>query len=186
VTRILTPTVKMPDCPLVPYKPIIDDGGWLALATATESDRPAEWPYVQQVIISRSRKSGKSIYETVRAPWQFSAFNDTRHLPLDQERAVQADILKQLGAGYAPVLLLARTCALAMLALPPECGILPAGTTLYWSPRSMQPAGSLPKWDFGELHCFTVPGIPASRFVWAQVLPAGSPGTGNQAQFATA
>lgn len=171
-----------PAAPTGAYKAVIPDESWLALAALTETNLPAEWPWVMQVIINRSRHRGLSIYEVVRQPWQFSAFNGYRQ-PLDQEMAVFEAVRQALGAGEAVLEAVARLAAGAMLALPPQCSILPAATYTYWSPRSMVPRDSLPPWDWRVLHCFNVPGISPERFVFAQDRPAGAAGTNNSAQY---
>ena len=41
----------------------------------------------------------------------------------------------------------------------------------YWSPDSMVPKGSLPRWNWSRLRCFTVPGVDPLRFVFAEHAP---------------
>ncbi len=38
------------------------------------------------------------------------------------------------------------------------------GATLYYSPRSMKPAGALPKWDFSKLEEIIIPGVRSTHF----------------------
>ena len=159
---------------------LFPDETWIALTTLTETNRPAEFPYVMQVILNRMRASQRSAYEIVRAFRQFSWFND--HEGLD-ERALYACLrdAKKLGRDTAPGRLeaVAKLTAHAMLQIPAEAGILPANAKLYWSPQSMKPRGALPSWDWSKVWAFTVPGVSPQRFVFASEVGASDPRAGN-------
>lgn len=171
----------------------LGDELWLALTLFTESSQSNEWPAVAAVIINRSRNWGYpgayhgDIYSVVRQKSQFSGFNS--YDSIEDEVALFNAVAEGTGFGDQNKTLVGQAVALAisLLLAPVACALLPPTVLNYWSPRSMLPVGSLPKgWNWKELHCFTWPGVAAGRFVFAQTVPAGSSGAGNQAQFAAA
>src|SRR5579863_6038856 len=93
---------------------------WLAVGTLTETNRAAEWAPVMQVMISRARQAQRPIYEILRAPWQFSAFNDYRGMPMSAEKKVLTLVRADLGAGEKALEQQATAKAIEMLALPLE------------------------------------------------------------------
>jgi hypothetical protein len=162
----------------------IDRADHLALLLVTESDRPEEWPFIAQVVLNRVRTTGypDTLEGVIYQRYQFSFYNPWTKAKLPHEDVYQK--ARQQKGARATRLSVARVCAEAMLAMPPACELLPRGTVNYWSPVSMLPKGSLPRgWNWNILRCFTVPGIEASRFVWAQTVEVTVPGTGRPFRF---
>lgn len=163
---------------------ILSTATWLAAGAMTETNRPAEWLPVMQVMINRAVTRKKSVYQVLREPWQFSAFNALKSIPMADEAKVLAEVVRHLGHGAEAMIEKARDTALDMIDRQPDRAVLPLTVTNYWSPRSMVPAGALPRgWNWKILRCFTYPGVPGWRFVFAETVPSGSPGSGNQAKF---
>lgn len=190
---LYTPSQLSAFYPVLPPKASgreIGDELWLALTIFSESSQPSEWPAVAAVIINRSRNPSYpgayhgDIYSVVRQKEQFSGFNP--YVSIQDEVALFNAVAEAIGFADQNKTLVSQAVALAiaMLLSPPGCALLPPTVLNYWSPRSMVPAGSLPRgWNWAALHCFTWPGVAANRFVFAQTVPTGSPGAGNQAQF---
>lgn len=158
----------------------VPDEQWLALTALTETARSSEWLPVMFIILNRLR-SGKyppDLFRVVSQRFQFSAFN--RYQAITDEAKMFSTMRDDLK--FPPNLWRdALSCARAVLSLPPACNPLPPAVLLYWSPRSMSPAGSLPQWDWNLLFCFALPGIPEERFIFAQEVAADS-GLGGKKQ----
>lgn len=152
--------------PSLPPGRFVSDALWLALTLFSESNIPSEWLPIASVILNRkaSPQYPTDLYQLVRQPYQFSAFNSYQHLTDESELFTDLAADLKFSVSTCPQV---AACAQLVLALPRACSILPTTTLNYWSPRSMVPAGSLPRWDFRNLHCYLYPGIPAWRFVFA-------------------
>lgn len=176
--------ISAPSAPAAPR--VIADAQWLALTCLTESSLAHEWPIIAAVILNRVESPAYpyDLYRVVRQRYQFSAFNAFQSIT--DESALYDAVKGSIGLHMANLPSDSLACATAMLALPRGCSILPPTTYNYWSPRSMSPAGSLPRaWDWPTLHCFAYPGIDPRRFVFATTCAdtTATP-TANQAQFA--
>jgi len=148
---------------------------WLGLVGATETDRPEEWPLVQWAVRRRVEAKGRfrddvagvvtveQYDDVVLDDWQFSAFNAYRN------RADTWSIYREVSQTIPPQrVALATDCAKWVLGTP-ERGA-PFGPRVYYfySPISMKPPGSLPKWNWEKLRRFAMPGIDPYRFVFAE------------------
>lgn len=134
---------------------------WLALCLVTETNQPHEMPAVAAVILNRLRGKGwpKEMVRVVRQAKQFSAFNATLALGDDEAFAVVRKA--QSDALYAAAL----ACADDMMARPEHQWPLTSRAFWYFSPISMQPAGSIPPWA-GSYVAFCPGGIDPYRFVF--------------------
>lgn len=148
---------------------------WLGLCLSTESDRESEWPAVAAVILNRVRSSRypSTVRDVVLQPMQFSYFNPYTKAKL-APRAIWAAVARDKGA----YLLTVRACVWATLGLDLEiptdpewtAGVSP-DTMHYYSPVSMRPRGSAPKWASAAVRLYTPEGIDPDRFVFAEGVP---------------
>lgn len=145
---------------------------WAGLAARSESDRPHEWPAIITVLRNRVEAAGFSstMRGVITAPWQFSYFNQWRG-EADLERVYSLALEGYAGDRFGENSREnAVECASWVLDLPRWR--LPFGPRVYnfWSPISMVPRFSRPRWDFSGLREFTVPGIDPDRFIFAETV----------------
>jgi len=146
------------------------DADWLALCLVTESDRPAEWPAIAQVIENRlkSGRWGPNYREVVLARKQFSAFNVVSgrltSLTYSEAWGIVAREQGQLLLVHAGQFVGRAMASGWMSAITPA-------TLHYYSPVSMRPAGSRPAWAKAAKRLYTPPGLEPERFVFAEAVP---------------
>ncbi|HEX2253644.1 MAG TPA: cell wall hydrolase [Thermoanaerobaculia bacterium] len=154
---------------------------WLGLALRSESDQPHEWEPLGWVIRNRVESSTfpSTWFGVITQRHQFSYFNDLA-LGDDEESYARAS---QGYAGDASGwpdndLSAAVLCARALMAAPRWQA--PFGPRVYnfWSPVSMRPPGRLPDWSWDRLRVFPLAGIDPWRFLFAETVGAGHPGSG--------
>lgn len=150
------------------------DLDWLALCLVTESNRPAEWPYIAQVIENR-RKTGRwgdTYRSVVLAPMQFSAFNPwtKRH---SAENFPDLHVYAMVAANESTLLLMRAATFVAENSNPQDSfSLVISPTTLhYFSPVSMKPPGSQPPWAANASRLYTPRGADPERFVFAEGVP---------------
>lgn len=142
-----------------------DDQDWLALCLCTETDRPAEWPYIAQVINNRvdSGRWGNTLREVILSPMQFSAFNSvSRQLSTMSYTDAWLKVAGGLGISRLQLMHAARSDW-----EPLWTPITPA-TTHYYSPVSMVPPGRKPAWAASASRLYTPDGVDPQRFVFAE------------------
>ena len=153
---------------------MISEIDWYALTILSESNQPHEWEAIAWVIRNRREASGfggDTYREVTRAPFQFSAWNPYRG-SADDEASYAA-----VRAHYATDHLLSQARTVAEGISQDHRYYAPFGPKVfhYWSPRSMQPAGATPRWNFSALRCFEVSGVDPWRFIFAESVPTGHP-----------
>lgn len=147
---------------------MLTPSSWVGLCLLTESDRPHEWNTLAWVIrfryeANREKQFGGQDYSRiVTHPFQFSAFNGITGTP--QEVWERVFNLKPRSVG-----LLRRATEVAEDVMRDSLRHSPLDTRTYffWSPRSMVPEGSLPKWNWTQLRRFAVNEIDPWRFLFA-------------------
>lgn len=148
---------------------------WLALCVASETNQPHEWPYVAWAIRNRvEAKKFPNTYEgVILQPWQFSYFNawTTGKGKLSGSALVAAVKSGYAGRAYAARRKELEACAAAVMAAPPWQAPFGADVMHYYSPVSMNPAGSEPAWADEAKRLFTPPGVDPERFVFAAGVP---------------
>ncbi len=158
------------------------DLDWLALCLVTESNRPAEWPYIAQVIENR-RKTGRwghTCQSVVTARMQFSAFNAFT-AGGNPSYVGSAAMFDTMARREAPVLLMRAAAMVAEETFASESPdgnipaqtfslVISAATLHYYSPVSMKPPGSKPAWAASAKRLYTPSAIDPSRFVFAEAV----------------
>jgi hypothetical protein len=144
------------------------DADWLALCLVTESNRPAEWPAIAQVIENRRRSGrwGKTYRDVILARMQFSAFNSRT-----AGKITDYSLVFELMADHERPLLLMHAAAMAHRGPLDDAGWdnrITLATMHYYSPVSMRPAGSRPAWAKAAKRLYTPPGVDPERFVFAE------------------
>ncbi len=154
---------------------------WFGLCARSESGTPLEWGALLTVMRNRLEGRGwpKTAAGVVLQPYQFSYF--IPYVNRRDEEAIYAEAAQGYAgdaSGNANDLRCAIHAAEAILAARRED--LPFGANVFnfWSPVSMD-GGKLPRWDWSELRCFTVRGIDPKRFIFAETVGRGNPGSGN-------
>lgn len=163
----------------------LTDADWAGLCCLTETSRPEEQLYVLWVIRNRveapGARFGTGYQDVVLAPSQFSAFNLwTVHKLPGHDGHTPAAIFNGVASRYGdtPSALLAAVHlaegVIQTMAILPDPN-MPADVCHYYSPVSMRPAGSKPKWAGNDEHghpyaerLFTPAGIDPHRLVFAQ------------------
>ncbi len=160
---------------------MILDSQWLALAARSESGRPHEWANIMWVIRNRRESRGyPSTYQgVITQAWQFSYFNPWRGEPDSQF------VFTEAKEGYAGDhegwdendYERAVVCATRVLGMDRSQAPFSHKVFNFWSPRSMDPALSIPKWRWDKLWVFAMPGIHPHRFLFAETtsMPNGEP-----------
>lgn len=147
------------------------DLDWLALCLVTESNRPAEWPYIAQVIENR-RKTGRwgaTYRSVVTARMQFSAFNAFTGPSYTTSTAT----FDTMARGESQVLLMHAAVFVAKNSNPQDSFslVISAATLHYYSPVSMKPPDSKPAWAPSAKRLYTPKGVDPDRFVFAESVP---------------
>lgn len=171
---------------------VIHEHEWLGLCLITESSREDEWPYVAAVIYNRVRSTRypDTYRDVILQPWQFSYFNPWTVPDKVWSRRKTGEtmisdyaIWRQVAEGKRNPLLLVRACVWSDAFIYDLDGGRPfAGTdaaeyditpdTLhYYSPRSMVPAGTRPRWARQAKRLYTPEGVDPERFVFAEGVP---------------
>jgi hypothetical protein len=144
---------------------------WIGLCLVTESNYPFEWPAVAAVIRNRidSRRFPSTAGEVVLQPKQFSAFNP--FTPAEPTFATWERVIYSMSDARRAQVKDAIPCAAWVLSLP--VWRLPFAPTVchYYSPVSMIPKWSEPKWAKQAKRLFTPSGIDPKRFVFADGVP---------------
>jgi hypothetical protein len=150
---------------------------WAALCARSESNRPHEWLYILNVIRNRVAHPGLPdiVRDVVLQPWQFSYFNKWT---VDRE-LTDEELFDRAMSGYAGADHEAATAAAEDVFNRPRHQ-LPLGpkALLFWSPVSMDPAYSIPKWNWDILRAFRIGGIDPCRFVFAEYVDDDHPFAG--------
>lgn len=159
---------------------MIREHEWLGLCLYTEADREEEWPFIAAVIYRRmqSRRYPSTARGVVLQRAQFSYFNPWTakgEPPENADMEVWRGVEKARRAKGDPLLLI-RACVFAARAsvapdihLPLE--VITPDVLHYYSPVSMRPKGSRPKWAASARRLFTPDGIDPERFVFAAGVP---------------
>lgn len=154
----------------------MDAIGWAALCARSESNQSHEWPAILTVIRNRVEDKGypEIVEDVVRQPFQFSYFNPWARKDLESQ-----DVFEEARKGY-PGRDYETVRAAAQHVFDSPRWALPFGRKVlnFWSPVSMDPAYSLPDWNWDILRCFEVSGIDPTRFVFAETVDHDSPMVG--------
>jgi hypothetical protein len=147
----------------------MDEVIWLARCLVTESNRPREQWYVAWVVRNRveTRFAGATYREVVLEPFQFSAFN--------KPSPARDAALALSHHSEAPHWREAVRIALLVTRADSSQRPFPASVRHFYSPISMQPAGSVPHWAQGRTPvALGDPTISSERFRFFDGLDAGS------------
>lgn len=147
---------------------------WLGLLGVTETNLAHELPFVlwtvrRRVEADRVMFGGNTYPGVILKRMQFSAFNGHTGTP-EEIYAQVRNATRPSGARYYPdaQLEIAEHCAAWVLGTPREYASIPERSFYYWSPVSMLPAGSLPKWEWSNLRRYAWPGVDPWRFMAAE------------------
>lgn len=129
---------------------------WLGLLLVTESARANEWEPIAWVVRNRvaSPRFPHTVEEVVLQPRQFSRFNDWAESLAEGGPAAVWDAAQAWLAGRpADLALLPDATALAAKVLAAPASAAPFGPRVlhYYSPRSMAPPHSVPRWWWREI-----------------------------------
>jgi len=113
------------------------------------------------------------IWVEITKKWQFSAFNE---MPTEARKTITGAsewCLEHLGD------LMGHFDALALRELSDKYGrALPPTVILFWSPQSMVPKWSDPKWNWDKVRIFSVAEIDPARFRFGEIVREGHPKSG--------
>lgn len=148
---------------------------WLGLCILTESNDPKEWPYIAWVIRNRVESGRfKHTYEAViLQPMQFSAFNKYTSGDSNYRSFSPVQIFRDKARGFSFIEYLFHAVDIAerIISAPRSEAPFPATVCHYYSPGSMIPRGSKPKWAYSARKLFTPERIDPDRFVFADGVP---------------
>ena len=161
----------------------IPDAMWLGLAARSESDQPHEWRPLLWTARNRMLSPGfpDTAAGVITQAWQFSYFSAFRDVA-DPDVAFTRALAGYAGDAsgwsendYTEAVKAAREV------LNAGRWAAPFGPKVlnFWSPRSMVPAYSLPKWNWDVMRVFALGGIDPSRFLFAETVTGGHPLAGN-------
>ena len=152
------------------------DREWLALAARSESSQPHEWENLMWVVRNRRESRGyPSTYPgVITQAWQFSYFNPWGAAVVGTWDTW--DIFNEAKKGYAGEnegwdendYDRAIVCAIRVMRMDRSQAPFSHNVLNFWSPISMVPALSIPKWRWNKLRVFAMPGIHPSRFLFAE------------------
>ena len=161
---------------------MIHDAMWLGLAARSESDQPHEWWPLLFVMRNRMLSPGfpDTAAGVITQAWQFSYFNKWRGSSTDEAfhhafAEYAGDASGWSENDYTEAVKAARE---VLNAGRREAPFGPKVLN-FWSPRSMVPAYSLPKWNWDVMRVFALGGIDPSRFLFAETVTGGHPLAGN-------
>lgn len=142
---------------------------WLGLCALTESNEPHEWWPVMWAIRNRveSKRYPNTFGAVVMQPSQFSAFNDWQGVGEDDMYELGlAHIRKHALADKLPY---AEACAAHVIAAPMWQRPFSSRVLYYYSPVSMIPKRTQPKWWDAEVRReVLVSGVDPDRFVFGE------------------
>lgn len=134
-----------------------DEMLWLARLTYSETNKASEMPLVAWVARNRLPTYNDSYTDVALSPRQFSGLGYSGDANYHKNRSMQPG---NTSKRWKDACRISSRVALADTALAP----IPAGTTHFYSPVSMSPAGSSPSWaKSGKLE-LTIPGKDHDRF----------------------
>ncbi len=161
---------------------MITESQWLGLLGVTETDHHEEFPIIMWSV--RRRAEGPSRFkdsvsgvatqtlydDVILCDWQFSAFNKYRDLADPDAVYVKIRAEKASTPVGASQLVAAENCAAWVLSSPERSAPIGPKSYYFWSPRSMVPVGSLPKWNWNNLRRFCPYRIDPWRLCCAEEL----------------
>lgn len=149
---------------------MLTDAQWLGLLLVTESNLPHEWPFVgwtvrRRVESNRPMFGGATYAGVILKKDQFSAFRGFSGTESDIYENVR-NYTDAKGRRIYPdaQIDLAEHCAAWVLGTAGKYAPISDRSFYYFSPVSMVPAGSLPKWDWSKLRRYGWPNVDPYRF----------------------
>jgi hypothetical protein len=155
---------------------------WLGLAARSESDQPHEWLPVMWVVRNRVEARGypNRYNKVITQAYQFSYFNQFRGKDPSTTFPLALEGYAGECEGWdANDYNKAVEAASVVIQAPRSDAPFGPHVLNFWSPRSMVPAYSLPKWRWKELWAFQLPGIDPTRFLFAQRVRESHPLSAN-------
>ncbi len=159
---------------------MIPDEHWAALCLPTETKRPHEQYLVAWVIRNRLEDGHREFRhlvtyrDVVLQRFAFSAFNPYTTTGTPDQETFTRVLAKVTEARFNAALGVLR----GVEQEPSWKAPFSPDTLFFWSPRSMVPAGSLPRWQWGQLRIFSMPGVSPWRFRFAEYTEATDPHLG--------
>lgn len=143
---------------------------WVGLCLVTESNLMHEWGYIAWVIRNRvdSGRFKHSYEQVILQPWQFSAFNKWTTM---KDKADPMTVFRLMSRGYYWSERLFHAVDVAREVIHADRDMeapFSINVCHYWSPVSMRPPGSAPKWKDDAKRLFTPEGVDPNRFVFAE------------------
>jgi hypothetical protein len=142
------------------------DAEWLGLVARSESGQPHEWRFIMWAVRNRveARRWSTTYAGVITQNKQFSYFNDYQHLE-DEDAIFAAAVDGYAGDSSGDNCLdNAVECARSVIAAPRWSAPFSPKVDHFWSPISMRPVGSEPKWASAMYKIFTPCGIDSWRF----------------------